>query len=164
VDDEISSGDRVRAVFSRDRAGSLHDILRFAKEDQRDDLIEEVSPVSARETGETGIVARDLSSLTETSQVFQALPLLFKKHKTDKQLTYYFSIEGDQWTVEVGPEACAVRPGKVEDADCFLKTSKEIFLGTIKGDYTPSLTDIMSGKVKTNNPILLQKFKSIFVD
>jgi hypothetical protein len=57
-----------------------------------------------------------------------------------------------------------VRPGKVENADCFLKTTREIFLGTIKGDYTPSLTDIMSGRVKTNNPILLQTFKNIFVD
>jgi putative sterol carrier protein len=76
----------------------------------------------------------------------------------------YFSIEGDQWTVEVGPEACSVRPGKVDNADCFLKTTKEIFLGTIKGEYTPSLSDIMSGKVKTNNPILLMTFKSIFAD
>lgn len=109
-------------------------------------------------------MAHGIDSLTETAEVFHALPFLFRKHKTEKELTYYFSIDDEQWTVEVGPESCAVRRGKTENADCFLKTSREIFLGTIKGDYTPSFMDIMSGKVKTNNPILLQTFKNIFVD
>jgi hypothetical protein len=164
VGDEINSGDRVRALFNSDRAGSLLDILRFEKQEYRDASIVEKSQVSASEAAVIERTSFDISSLTETRQVFHALPVLFKKFKTDKQLTYYFSIDGEQWTVEVGPETCVVRPGKVENADCFLKTTREIFLGTIKGDYTPSLTDIMSGRVKTNNPILLQTFKNIFVD
>src|SRR2546429_1011811 len=73
------------------------------------------------------------------------------------------SIDEEQWTVLVTPESCDVQPGKtVESADCFLKTSAEIFLGTINGTYTPSMTDLIRGKVKTNNPFLLQKFREIF--
>ena len=169
VSDDIRSGDRVRAVFIRERAGTLLDIMGFEKTDrapievdQRKD--EKEHPAPARDADGTERMAHNIDALTETSQVFEALPSLFRKNKTDKHLTYYFSIDDEQWTVEVGPETCAVRHGKTEDADCFLKTSKDIFLGTIKGDYTPSFVDIMNGKVKTNNPILLQTFKSIFID
>lgn len=104
-----------------------------------------------------------MEPITEVSEVFRLLPKRFKRGKADKELTYYFSIEGEEWTVFVGPERCKVKKGKaVEKADCFLKTSTEIFLGTVNGEYTPSMMDLVRGKIKSNNPMLLQTFKDVF--
>jgi putative sterol carrier protein len=108
---------------------------------------------------------RQSESLSDVTRVFQAMPSRFKPGVAPRNLSYYFSIDEESWTVFVGPEACDVKEGKaVEDADCFLKTSSEIFLGTIKGEYTPSFMDIMSGRIKTNNPALLQTFRDVFGD
>lgn len=110
-------------------------------------------------------MSRDSETLSEVGMVFRAMPSRFKAGVAPRNLSYYFSIDEEKWTVFVGPERCDVAEGKaVEDADCFLKTSSEVFLGTIKGEYTPSFMDIMSGKIKTNNPALLQTFKDVFGD
>lgn len=104
-----------------------------------------------------------MEPINKVSEVFHALPSRFRKEKADENLSFYFSIDDEQWTVLVTPGNCEVQSGKtVESADCFLKTSTEIFLGTINGTYTPSMTDLIMGKVKTNNPFLLQKFRELF--
>lgn len=108
---------------------------------------------------------RKSESLSDVTRVFQAMPSRFKAGVAPRNLSYYFSIDEENWTVLVAPETCEVKEGKaVEDADCFLKTSSEIFLGTITGEYTPSFMDIMSGRIKTNNPALLQTFRDVFSD
>ena len=108
---------------------------------------------------------RNLKSLTDAATVFQAMPSFFRKGRVSRQLTYHFSISGREWTVLVGPETCEVKQGKaINEADCFLETTDEIFLGTLRGDYVPSMMDLMQGKVKTNRPDLLLQFKKIFVD
>lgn len=104
-------------------------------------------------------------SLSDVGRVFQAMPSRFKAGVAPRDISYYFTIDEESWTVFVRPDSCEVKEGKaIADADCFLKTSAEIFLGTIKGEYTPSFMDIMTGKVKTNNPALLQTFKDVFGD
>ena len=101
--------------------------------------------------------------LTEVGEVFKALPGRFTAGKVDKPTSFHFLIDDDEWTVIVESQRCSVAQGKaVETPDCFLKTSSEIFLGTIRGTYTPGMVDLVSGKVKTNNPFLLQTFKDIF--
>jgi putative sterol carrier protein len=104
-----------------------------------------------------------MESITDVGEVFRLLPSRFTAGKTEKGLSYYFSIEGEEWTVFVGPDTCEVSRGKlVEKADCFLKTSAEIFLGTVSGEYTPSMMDFIRGRIKTNSPALLQTFKDVF--
>jgi uncharacterized OB-fold protein/putative sterol carrier protein len=168
----LRAGDRVSAVFKTERTGSLLDIECFAA------IGEVTAPANAsrqvaNETLETGIPVRldsstggtitQMEPVNDVSAVFHALPSRFRKEKADEDLSYYFSIDDEQWTVFVTPENCEVQPGKtVDSADCFLKTSAEIFLGTINGTYTPSMTDLITGKVKTNNPFLLQKFRELF--
>lgn len=106
-----------------------------------------------------------MDNLIDVAEVFRQMPTRFRKGKIDRAVVYFFDIEGNQWTVFVGPDSCEVKDGKaVENADCFLKTSKEIFLGTVTGQYTPSMTDLVMGKIKTNNPMLLQSFREIFAD
>lgn len=96
---------------------------------------------------------------------FRKLPSHFRADKVDRTLVYYFSIEEEKWTVTVTPEKCEVIEGKKnEEADCFLKTTKEILLKTVRGEYTPSFSDLISGKIKTNRPDLLATFKEVFLD
>lgn len=108
---------------------------------------------------------RDLESVTDAAAVFQGMPTYFRKGRVNRQLSYHFSIDGREWTVLVGPQSCEVKSGKaVAEPDCFLETTEEIFLGTLRGDYLPSMMDLMNGKVKTNRPDLLLQFKNIFTD
>lgn len=103
------------------------------------------------------------NSEIELGRFFRMLPSLYKSGKVDRTIIYYFSIEDEQWTVTVSPDGCEVEEGKtVEEADCFLKTTKEILVNTYRGEYTPTLTDLMHGKIKTNRPDLLLKFKEVF--
>jgi len=156
----LKAGDRVSAIFKPERAGSLLDIECFA-------AITEPDAVETGTQGQHDSLSGGTTTLmelvNEVSAVFQALPSRLRKEKVDEGLTYYFSIDDEQWTVIITMESCVVQPGKtVDSADCFLKTSTEIFLGTINGTYTPSMTDLITGRVKTNNPFLLQKFRELF--
>ena len=101
----------------------------------------------------------------DLASYFKKLPSHFREGKVDRTLVYYFSIEEEKWTVTVTPETCEVIEGKnSEEADCFLKTTKEILLKTVRGEYTPSLSDLITGKIKTNRPDLLATFKEVFLD
>jgi long-chain acyl-CoA synthetase len=102
---------------------------------------------------------------TSLADYFRKLPSHFRAGKVDRALVYYFSIEEEKWTVTVTPDECEVVEGKKsQEADCFLKTSKEILLKTVRGEYTPSFSDLISGKIKTNRPDLLATFKEVFLD
>jgi uncharacterized protein len=167
----LKAGDRVAAVFKTERAGTLLDIEGFAATGEsaapaetsrqaENDEAESDAPSQLNSSGGSTIT---MGSINEVSAVFHALPSRFRKEAVEERLTYYFSIDTEQWTVIITPETCVVQPGKaVDSADCFLKTSTEIFLGTINGTYTPTMTDLVMGRVKTNNPFLLQKFREVF--
>lgn len=104
-----------------------------------------------------------MEEMIEVGEIFRQMPSRFQKWRIDRQLVFLFTIDGDQWTVFIGPETCDVLPGKaVENADCFLTTTTAIFVGTITGKHTPSMTDLLLGKIKTNNPFLLQDFRNCF--
>jgi uncharacterized OB-fold protein/putative sterol carrier protein len=168
----LKAGDRVSALFRAERAGTLLDIECFMPAGQAvthtDSLPQTTSVATATETparmdSSTGGTSTPMEPINDVKAVFRALPSRFRREKADENLSYYFSIDDEHWTVMVTPDSCTVQPGKtVESADCFLKTSTEIFLGTINGTYTPSMSDLMMGRVKTNNPFLLQKFRELF--
>lgn len=107
----------------------------------------------------------NLKSVTDAATVFERMPSFFRKGRTSRLLSYHFAIGAREWTVFVGPEFCEVVQGKaVAEPDCFLQTTDEIFLGVLRGDYLPSMRDLMQGNVKTNRPDLLLQFKKIFTD
>jgi putative sterol carrier protein len=101
---------------------------------------------------------------SEVAKVFQALPKMFNKDNVAKPRTFYFSLDDDEkWTVTVSKEKCEVTPGKpAQDADCFFKASKQMFLDVWNGKYTPSAKDFMMGTIKSNNPLLLKDFIAAF--
>jgi long-chain acyl-CoA synthetase len=103
-------------------------------------------------------------AVSEIGKIFQGLPKKFQKGNVKTPRTFYFSLDDDEkWTVSLAPDKCEVKAGKpAEDADCFFKASKQMFLDVWNGKHTPSATDFITGRIKSNNPILLKDFVAAF--
>jgi putative sterol carrier protein len=100
---------------------------------------------------------------SEVERIFEKLPKMFQKGNVTVERTFYFSLGDDEkWTVTLTKDKCSVTPGKTEDADCFFKASEEMFLDVWNGKHTPSVTDFMTGVIKSNNPMLLKEFVAAF--
>lgn len=150
----LKPGDRVKAHFKQQRVGSILDIERFVSESEKGEI--------APDPIEPGADA-PLERVRAAEDLFKLLPSLFRKGQLDRTLSFHFSIDEKQWTVTVGPDLCQVQEGRpFERADCYLKTSEQIFIGTIRGQYRPSLADFLSGKIKSNKPDLLRDFMKAF--
>jgi len=105
-----------------------------------------------------------MAPMSEIGDIFQGLPKKFQKGAVKEPRTFYFSLGDDEkWTVLLDKDKCTVKPGKpAQDADCFFKASKEMFLDVWTGKHTPGMTDFMTGKIKSNNPLLLKEFVGAF--
>jgi len=101
---------------------------------------------------------------SEIAKIFQGLPKRFQKGAVKKARTFYFSLDDDEkWTVAMSPSGCEVTPGKpAEDADCFFKASKKMFLDVWNGKHVPTATDFLLGRIKSNDPMLLKEFVAAF--
>ena len=101
---------------------------------------------------------------SEVARVFEKLPAMFQKGAVKKPRTYYFSLDEDEkWTVSLTKDACSVAKGKPDtDADCFFKSSKQMFLDVWNRKYTPTAKDFFMGSIKSNNPLLLKEFVEAF--
>ncbi len=100
---------------------------------------------------------------SEVAQMFETLPTMFVKGAVKSPRTFYFSLdEVEKWTVALSPEACLVKSGKTDDADCFFKSSSRMFLDVWSGKKTPSATDFITGAIKSNNPLMLKEFMGAF--
>jgi putative sterol carrier protein len=96
-------------------------------------------------------------------EIFRGLEARFKPGSITKKQTFYFSIDDDKWTVTLDPDTCLVEEGKtVENADCFVKTSTDLFLRMYNGEYTPGVSDFMTGRIKSNNPFAMKTFVDAF--
>ena len=101
--------------------------------------------------------------MSEISKIFEGLEKKFVKGNHKEPRTYYFSLDDDEkWTVAMGPSGCKVTAGHTDNADCFFKGTKEMFLEVWNGRYTPSAMDFLTGKIKSNNPVLLKDFIAAF--
>lgn len=101
--------------------------------------------------------------MSEISKIFEGLPKKFQKGNVETPRTFYFSLDEDEkWTVSLGKDKCEVKEGKTDNADCFFKGSKQMFLDVWNGKYTPSVMDFMKGTIKSNNPMLLKEFIAAF--
>ena len=57
---------------------------------------------------------------------------------------------------------CMVKKGNSQDADCFFKSSAELFLDVWNGKHQLGATDFLTGRVKSNKPLLLKEFVAAF--
>jgi putative sterol carrier protein len=100
---------------------------------------------------------------SEVAKMFESLPPKFVKGSMKETRTFYFSLDDvEKWTVTLGPDACTVKPGKTDDADCFFKSTSQMFLDVWSGKKTPSATDFITGAIKSNNPLMLKQFVAAF--
>ena len=102
--------------------------------------------------------------MSEIAKVFKGLPKRFNKDNVKTERTFYFSLgDKEKWTVRLTKQKCEVTAGKpAEDADCFFKASKEMFLDVWNGKHTPGPSDFLMGRIKSNNPMLLKEFVAAF--
>jgi putative sterol carrier protein len=100
---------------------------------------------------------------SEVAQMFEALPKMFVKGSVSTPRTFYFSLDDvEKWTVSLSADACTVKSGKTDDADCFFKSTAQIFLDVWSGKKAPSATDFITGAIKSNNPLMLKEFMGAF--
>jgi putative sterol carrier protein len=99
----------------------------------------------------------------DIKKIFDTLPSRYIKGSVDKLTTYYFSIGEDKYTVRITKDEAKVEPGKtVENADVILKTTPELFEKMVLHGKAPGPIDIARGKIKTNDPMGLQKLRTMF--
>ena len=100
---------------------------------------------------------------SEIAKIFKGLSKRYVGSNIKKPTTFYFSLDEDEkWTVALEPGKCTVKPEKSENADCFFKASKQMFLDVWSGKSTPTVMDFMTGKIKSNNPMMLKDFVAAF--
>ena len=101
--------------------------------------------------------------MSEIAKVFKGLPKRFHKGGVKAERSYYFSLgDHEKWTVHIAKDKCTVTKGNNEDADCFFKSSPELFLDVWSGKHKLGATDFLTGRVKSNNPVLLKEFVAAF--
>ncbi len=97
------------------------------------------------------------------NSIFTSMDASYVPGCVDKEISYYFSVEEVKKTVILSPAECVVKEGKVlEKADCVCKTDPDLFVRIWKEGYRPGMKDFLSGKIKSNDPGLLQKFLAAF--
>jgi hypothetical protein len=98
-------------------------------------------------------------------EVFQYLQDRFQMNRLNRTLVFHFLIEEESWTMQVSQENLKIESrSPLRDADCTLIISKEIFMNTFNRKYTPSMMDLVSGRIKCNRPELLLSLKQVFRD
>lgn len=101
--------------------------------------------------------------MSEIAKIFKGLPRRFNKKNVKSERSYYFSLGDDEkWTVHVGKAKCTVEKGNAGEADCFFKGPAELFLDVWNGTHQLGAGDFLSGRVKSNNPLLLKEFVAAF--
>ena len=101
--------------------------------------------------------------MSEIAKIFKGLPKRFNKKNVKSERSYYFSLGDDEkWTVYVGRTTCTVEKGNAGEADCFFKGPAELFLAVWRGEHQLGPADFLTGRVKSNNPMLLKDFVKTF--
>jgi hypothetical protein len=99
----------------------------------------------------------------DVKQIFDAMPARYRKGTATKAMSYYFSIGDFKATVKIDPDGVVVESGKTVDAaDVILKTTPELFEKMVIHGKAPGPIDIARGKIKTNDPMGLQKLREMF--
>jgi putative sterol carrier protein len=101
--------------------------------------------------------------VNEVEAIFKGLCKRFNKANVTAERSYYFSLgEDEKWTVRLTKDKCEVRQGTNDGADCFFKGPAELFLDVWNGRHQLGPMDFLTGKVKSNNPVLLKDFVKAF--
>ena len=95
--------------------------------------------------------------------IFTELASTYIPGEIDAETSFYFSIEDVKRTVVLSPDACRVEEGKtIEEVDCVCKTDRDFFARIWHDGYRPGMSDFMTGKIKSNDPLTLKEFLVAF--
>jgi putative sterol carrier protein len=101
--------------------------------------------------------------VSEISKIFNGLSRRFNKSNVKAERSYYFSLgEDEKWTVHVRREECVVERGRNDEADVFFKGPAELFLDVWNGEHELGPRDFLTGRVRSNKPLLLKEFVAAF--
>ena len=96
-------------------------------------------------------------------ELFKTLPDSYIKGIFDVTTIFYFSVGDTKKTLTLDSQGCHIRDGKPEvEADCSCATSPAIFNKIWNEGYRPGIMDFMSGKIKSDAPLLLKQFLLAF--
>jgi putative sterol carrier protein len=99
----------------------------------------------------------------EIERIFKSLCRRFNKANVKAERSYYFSLgESEKWTVVITKDKCTVSKGRNEESDVFFKGPPELFLDVWNGRHQLGPKDFLTGKVKSNKPLLLKDFVAAF--
>ncbi len=100
---------------------------------------------------------------SDIEKIFKGLCRRFNKAHVKAERSYYFSLgEDEKWTVEITRDKCTVSRGRNEDSDVFFKGPPELFLDVWNGRHELGPKDFLTGRVKSNRPLLLKDFVAVF--
>jgi long-chain acyl-CoA synthetase len=155
-----------RADAYREVAKLAHRAVATLRDGGQLDLEHEAAELEkAKQAGKTALPpAKPKSAMTA---LFEHLQGRFVPGSVAKPTSFYFSLgeaADGKWTLALSSEAAVFEQGRPPSgtADCVLKTSLEIFEKIVRESYTPSVSEFMSGKVKSNDIALLQVFQRAF--
>ncbi|HEY0705559.1 MAG TPA: SCP2 sterol-binding domain-containing protein [Polyangia bacterium] len=103
--------------------------------------------------------------MADLAQTLEDLKARFVPGAVEQSTSYYLSLgdaADEKWTVTITPSACTAAPGKPANADCVVKTSRDLFAKLVDGSWKPGFTDFMSGKIKTSDIEKLQRLQKAF--
>lgn len=96
-------------------------------------------------------------------EIFRTLQTRYKKGVFNQTTVFYFSVGDIQKTLTLDSEGCHIQDGKpAAAADCSCTTSVDIFDKIWNKGYRPGIMDFMTGKIKSDAPLLLQQFMLAF--
>ncbi|MDU0460049.1 MAG: hypothetical protein RW306_15090 [Geobacteraceae bacterium] len=96
-------------------------------------------------------------------EIFKTLQANYKKGIFEETTVFYFSVGDIKKTLTLDSEGCHIRDGKPDTgADCSCSTSVEIFNKIWNEGYRPGIMDFMTGKIKSDAPLMLQQFLLAF--
>jgi hypothetical protein len=95
-------------------------------------------------------------------QLVTEMPKRYIPGKIPRDLTYYLSIGEFKYTMRLTAEICTITPGKVENADCVIKSDPAVFANLVLHRKAPGAFDIARGKFKTSDVSLLALLSDCF--
>ena len=105
------------------------------------------------------------ANATTVKDVFLELQARFRPDRIPRLVVYHFIISEEFWTMRVSSDEIVVtNDAMAQEADCTIVLAREIFLNTFNRTYTPSLLDLMNGRIKCDRPELLLLLKGVFRD
>ena len=101
--------------------------------------------------------------MSEIGAIFKGLCKRFNRAHVKAARSYHFSLgERERWTVHITREKCVVERGERDGADVYFEGPAELFLDVWNGRHKLGPMDFISGRVKSNKPLLLKDFVHAF--